>query len=53
MIESQFSIGHFFILFFALVLIAAGLAFFLSQDQDEGEKDFHFRIDDFMKGGKS
>ena len=27
MIESQLSIGHFFILFFALVLIAAGLTF--------------------------
>ena len=27
MIESQFSIGHFFILFFALVLIAEGLTF--------------------------
>lgn len=27
MIESQFSIGNFFILFFALVLITAGLTF--------------------------
>lgn len=53
MIESQFLIGHFFILFFALVLIAAGLAFLFITRSKEGERDFYFRRDDFLKGGKS